>query len=98
MGTKRHAILLTGASLLSYQTLPVSVFVCETNPATSACLADPRPEVTTTIAPNATPTFGVFVIGGGTVPFDPASNHIFVRFRDAIGATRDSTSVAVRTQ
>jgi hypothetical protein len=79
-------------------TLPVSVFVCETNPATSACLANPGPEVTTTIESNATPTFGVFVVGGGTVPFDPANNRIFVRFRDEFGQTRGSTSVAVRTQ
>jgi hypothetical protein len=78
-------------------TLPVNVLVCETNPATSVCLAEPGPEVTTTIGSNATPTFGVFVVGGGTVPFDPASNRIFVRFKDAGGVTRGATSVAART-
>jgi hypothetical protein len=78
-------------------TLPIDLLVCETDPTTSACLADPGVEVTTTIESNATPTFGVFVVGDGTVPFDPANNRIFVRFTDEFGRTRGLTSVAVRT-
>ena len=78
-------------------TLPINVFVCETNPNTSVCLAEPGPEVTTTIESNATPTFGVFVVGEGTVPFDPANNRIFVRFAEEDGETRGLTSVAVTT-
>jgi len=78
-------------------TLPVNVFVCETNPTTSVCLAEPGPEVTTTIESNATPTFGVFVVGEGTVPFDPANNRIIVRFAEGDGDTRGLTSVAVTT-
>ena len=46
---------------------------------------------------NATPTFGIFIQGNGNVPFDPAVNRIFVRFKDSGGVTRGSTSVAVRT-
>ncbi len=78
-------------------TLPVSLSVCQTNPATGACLASPASSVTTTIDANATPTFAVFVQGAGIVAFDPAMNRIFVRFVSA-GAIRGATSVAVRTQ
>jgi hypothetical protein len=53
--------------------------------------------VTTTIAAGATPTFSVFLDAVGAVPFDPANSRVFVRFKDAGGVTRGSTSVAVRT-
>jgi subtilisin family serine protease len=78
--------------------LPVGLTLCETNPGTGACLALPSPTVTTTINAGATPTFGIFVTGAGTVPFEPAVNRVFVRFKDAGAITRGSTSVAVRTQ
>ena len=83
----------TGAAIL-----PVNVFLCETNPATGQCISAIGPTVTTAINANATPTFGIFVEGNGTVPFDPAGNRIFVRFKDGDNVTRGSTSVAVRTQ
>ena len=78
--------------------IPVNLFICETNPGTGACLASPAISVTTTINANATPTFGIFVQGSGNVPFDPAANRIFVRFKDSGDVTRGSTSVAARTQ
>ncbi len=78
--------------------LPASISICETNPATGQCVSAIGPSMTTQINANATPTFGIFVTGTGDVPFDPASNRIFVRFRDSGGVTRGSTSVAVRTQ
>ena len=78
--------------------LPVNIFICQTNPGTGVCLASPASTVTTTINANATPTFAVFVQGSGNVPFDPATNRIFVRFKDSGDLTRGSTSVAVRTQ
>ena len=80
--------------------LPLSITLCGTNPATGACINPTVPTlgpVTTSIAGNATPTFAFFVTGTDTVPFDPANNRIFVRFKDASGVTRGSTSVAVRT-
>jgi hypothetical protein len=77
--------------------LPVDLFLCETNPVSGQCLADPAASVAVTIVENATPTFTILVPGRGTVPFDPANNRVFVRFKDAAGVTRGSTSVAVRT-
>jgi hypothetical protein len=78
--------------------LPVSISLCETNPVTAQCISAIGPTVTTMIHANATPTFGIFVEGNGNVPFDPATNRIFVRFKDSGDITRGSTSVAVRTQ
>jgi pimeloyl-ACP methyl ester carboxylesterase len=83
----------TGTTLL-----PVSLVMCETDPASGGCLAPPAGSVTTAIGSGATSTFGIFVTGGGPVPFDPANNRVFLRFRDPGGAVRGSTSVAVRTQ
>jgi len=80
--------------------LPVRIALCETNPMTGQCVNPTVPTtgpVVTTINANATPTFGFFVTPTGTVPFDPALNRIFVRFKDAGGVTRGSTSVAVKT-
>jgi hypothetical protein len=79
-------------------TLPVNLSLCETSPATGVCISAIGPSVTTQINANATPTFGIFVEGNGTVLFDPAANRIFVRFKDTGEVTRGSTSVAVRTQ
>jgi hypothetical protein len=76
----------------------VAINLCETNPATGQCISAIGPTVITTINADATPTFGIFVTGDGNVPFDPAANRIFVRFKDSGNITRGSTSVAVRTQ
>ena len=88
---------ITASADTGSATLPVSISLCQTNPATGQCISAIGPTVTTTINANATPTFGIFVQGKGNVPFDPAANRIFVRFR-AGNVTRGSTSVAVRTQ
>lgn len=89
---------ITGSVDTGAATLPVTVALCQTDPAGGNCLSAIGPSVTTTINASATPTFGIFVTGAGTVAFDPAATRIFVRFKDAGGVTRGSTSVAVRTQ
>jgi hypothetical protein len=89
---------ITASADTGSATLPVNISLCETNPATGACISAIGPSVTTQINANATPTFGIFVEGSGAVPFDPATNRIFVRFKDSAAVTRGSTSVAVRTQ
>ena len=78
--------------------LPVNIFVCQTDPKTSVCLSPLATSVSTTIPSNETPTFGVFVAGAGDVSFIPETNRIFVRFKDTGGVTRGLTSVAVRSQ
>ena len=79
-------------------TLPVNISLCQTNPATGACISAIGSSVTTTINANSTPTFGIFVTGSGSVAFNPATNRVFVRFKDSGAVTRGSTSVAVRTE
>jgi hypothetical protein len=77
--------------------LLLSITVCRTHP-DGTCIQPPGASVSTPIGSGDTPTFAVFVGGTGTtIPFDPARNRVFVRFRDAGGAVRGATSVAVRT-
>ena len=89
---------ITAAPGTGSTNLPISLSICQTDPATAQCLAAAAASVSTSIASNATPTFAIFVGGGGTIPFDPAGNRIAVQFTDASGNIRGSTSVAVRTQ
>jgi len=79
---------------------PVDITLCQTNPATGNCLQQPAPSIPVSSASGETSTFAVFVRGSGkNVAFDPASNRVFVRFRNAAnGAVVGATSVAVRTQ
>ncbi len=78
--------------------MPVSISLCQTAPETGQCISDIGPTVAVDVGRGETPTFAVFVTGHGTVPFDPGVNRAFVRFEDAAGAIRGTTSVAVRTQ
>src|SRR5580704_8078908 len=89
---------ITATANTGTASLPVTLSLCETNPASGACLAPPAASVSTTINANGTPTFGIFVTGSGTVAFAPATNRITVQFTDGSGVVRGATSVAVRTQ
>jgi hypothetical protein len=78
--------------------LPLTVALCQTNPATGLCISPIGATVTTTVSAGGTPTFAIFATAGGAIPFNPAKHRIFVRFKDAGGLTRGATSVAVRTR
>jgi hypothetical protein len=80
--------------------LPVSVSICQSDPTTGACInpTTPGPSATLSIAPNQTVTYSAFVTGTGNVPFDPANNRLFLRFKTTDDATVGATTVAVRTQ
>lgn len=78
-------------------TLPVVVTVCRTSPATGACLAPASDQATTTVNPGQALTFAFFVTSLGTSrPFDPATDRVFARIRNAAGELVGATSVAVR--
>lgn len=88
---------LTVEARTSRADLPLQIALCQTNPATGACLANPSSNnLAYSAAAGDTGTFGVFVTSSDTVPFDPANNRIFVRFLDANGLVRGATSVAIR--
>jgi hypothetical protein len=77
--------------------LPVTLTVCPTDPNSGSCLAPPASSTTVSYGSNQTLTFTVFVQGIGNVPFDPANNRLFLRFKDAGSVTRGATNVAVKT-
>jgi YVTN family beta-propeller protein len=91
------AAALTVSADTGAATLPVSISICQTTPATGACLAAPAASVQVDFASGATPTFSLFVGAAGPIAFNPAEARIFVRFKDAGGASHGSTSVAVET-
>jgi hypothetical protein len=75
--------------------LPVSLAVCRTLP-TGQCAGTIGTAVTETMAAGSTATFSVFVTASNVVPFDPATNRVYLRFFDGAGVLRGRTSVAVR--
>ncbi|WP_421784438.1 cytochrome c peroxidase [Hyphobacterium sp.] len=87
---------LVARPVLSDESLTVTPRICQTDPATGACLAPAVLSVNFSIGANATASFAVFVEDGLPVAFNPATNRIAVRFEED-GALRGSTSVAVRT-
>jgi len=89
---------ITASADTGAASLPITIQLCQTDPATAQCISAMGSTVIVPINANATPTFSIFVTGGGMIPFDPAANRIFVRFKSGDVLIRGSTSVAVRTQ
>ena len=78
--------------------LPLSVELCQSNPSTGQCQGSAASSVSVNFASGSAPTFSVFASANGTIPFSPAANRIFVRFKDSSGGLHGSTSVAVQTK
>jgi hypothetical protein len=91
-------LVVLGWPLWSMVDLAEALELCRTDPQTGGCVSQMLPVVTTQINGRETPTFAIFVFGNGVVPFNPATNRVFVRLKDAGNITRGSTSVAVTTQ
>ena len=80
-------------------TLPISLTLCETDPATSVCINPAVPSVEPVIvdiAEAGSPTFAVFASADEAIALDPANNRVFLRFSDELGLVRGATSVAVQ--
>ena len=78
--------------------LPVDLLLCETDSATGVCLDSPSESVALTYEAATTRSFAVFATATGAIENNPATNRVFVRFRDAGGTIRGATSTAIRTQ
>lgn len=78
--------------------LPVALSLCETNPATGACLASPSESVQVEVASGATPTFSIFSSATDIIANDPAINRVFIRFLDSNGIVRGGTSVGIENE
>jgi hypothetical protein len=76
---------ITASANIGTANLPVTLTVCQTDPASGACVATPAPSATTDIPANATPTFGIFATGGGSIADMPGVNRVFVTFTDSSG-------------
>jgi YVTN family beta-propeller protein len=76
---------------------PLAATLCQTNPATAACLAPPATSVAVDVTAGATPTFSVFLSATAPIGLDPAANRLAVTFIDDSGDLLARTSVAVDT-
>jgi hypothetical protein len=80
--------------------LPLTLMLCQTNPLSGQCMAAPTDAaigVSLSIGANTTPTFAIFATASQSIDLDPAAARVYLRFRDADGIVRGSTSVAVQT-
>ena len=74
--------------------LPISVFINETNPGTGAIIGD---NILQSVGAGDNRTVAVFVTYNGCINFDPAVSRIFIEFRDENNNVVGSTSTAIST-
>jgi hypothetical protein len=79
-----------------FSTLPITLSICQTT-LSGACMAAPTPSVSLDIQNGATPTFGIFALVNGPIPFAPGSIRISALFTDVNGVLRGRTSIALKT-
>ena len=95
------ARVMIGSFDTAQATLPLTLSLCQTDPATSVCINPAQPtqdSLLVEIVAGDSPTFAVFVNATGPVALDPASSRIFLRFTDQLGEVRGATSVAVQNE
>ncbi len=89
----------TGTIVVSGDTggaaLPLTLTVCETG-GNGACLVAPMPSVTVNYLAGTNRSFAFFAQASGSIPFDPATNRVYARLKEA-GVLRGATSAAVCT-
>ena len=85
---------ITAVSNTGSATLPLSISISETDPATGVVIGD---NVLQNVGGGENRTVAVFVTFNGCVTFDPAANRIFIEFRDASNNVVGSTSTAAST-
>ena len=79
--------------------LPLTLSLCQTDPATSVCINPSQPStepVIVEILEDDAPTFAVFASSSDSVALDPANSRVFLYFSDDSGEVRGTTSVAVQ--
>lgn len=88
--------LVVSATSTAPSDYPVTLALCQTDPADGTCLAPPAATTSLTIGAGDTPSFAVFAHSDSVLPYDPADHRVNVQFREN-GDIRGSTSVALRT-
>ncbi len=71
--------------------------ICQTEPATGACLSPPASSVQSDMAAGSSHSFGVFVRSNASITLEPAAHRHYVHFTDSSNKRRGSTSVALTT-
>ncbi len=78
--------------------VPVTAFICQTDPLTGACLGPIAKSVSLDMAAGASPSFAVFLESEGIVSANASRSRVFVNFHDETDELRGATSVAVNTE